>query len=557
MADVVKVFALGGLDEYGKNHLVVEINDNIFVLSSGVKFPDKMTPGIDYIITNTKYLEDNKDRVKAYILLHGHDDEVGSIAFYYDKVKAPIYCSEVTKIMLQNFSNHVMRKNKYDFRIIEPTSDELIAGIKFHFFHTCHNIADSSGVAIETSLGNIIYTSDFIIDNNSDPLYLCDLNALGRIKEKPTLLLMCDSQYSERSDYTSPNHKILHSVGKELEDAKGRLFSIVFTPNAYNLNEVFELAQSTGRRIVCYDQETEQDLNTFLAASGKNFKKTSILPRQDVLRISEKEVLIIITGYGERLYDKVIALANNANLNDYIKVKPTDTVLFAAPSNLNTEVVATEALNEIYKTGANIIHLNSKKLWMMHPSEEDIKMMISLTNPRYFFPVKGTYKQLLASAMIANKMGGSLNYSSIFVVDNGDVITFSDKGANISQNVIPTGDVYIDGYGIADANSTQIAERQNLGGDGVVIMGISISRSERKIVAGPDIQMRGFVFLSNADDILKILTNVMLTTVEEYLEKPYANMLEARQIIYENSLKELRKETGKSPMIIPTIIELD
>lgn len=557
MADKIKVFALGGLDEYGKNHLVVEINDKIFVLASGVQFPNKLTPGIDYIIADTTYLEENKDRVKAYIMLHGHDDEMASLSFYYDKVKAPIYCSEVTKIMLNNFSNHVLRKNKYDFRIIQPTSDVIIDGIPFHFFHTCHNIADSSGVAIETSLGNIIYTSDFVVDNNSDPSYLNDFAAIAKIRTKPTLLLIIDSQYAERSGYTSPNHKIFNSIGKDVIEAKGRLFSVVFTPNAYNLGEIFEIASKSNRKVVCYDTETEQDLKTFLEASGKNLKKTSVLNRADIGRVSEKEVLVLITGYGPRLYQKLIYIVNNVDSKEYIRIKESDTVLLAAPSNLNTEVVATDALNEVYKTGAQIIYLNSKKLWMMHPSEEDIKTMISITNPRYFLPVKGTYKNLLAAAQIANTMGGDLNYASIFVIDNGDVITFDEKGANIKQAAVPVGNKYIDGYGIADNNSTQIAERQNLGGDGVVIMGLSISRKEKKVIAGPDIQMRGFVFLANADDIIKILSNVMLKTVEEYLQKPYANMLEAKQIIYENALRELKKETGKSPMIIPLIIELD
>lgn len=556
MGDKIRVFALGGLDEYGKNTLVVEINEKIFVISSGVKFPDKMTPGIDYVIANTSYLEENKDRVKAYIMLHGHDDEVASLAFYYDKVKAPIYCSEVTKIMLTNFSNHVMRKNKYDFRVVEPTSDIVIDGVKVHFFHTCHNIADSSGVAIETSYGNIIYTSDYIMDNTQDELYKFDIPAFARIRIKPTLLLMCDSQYAERSGYTSPNHKILNSVGKELEDAKGRIFATVFTPNAYNLTEIFEIAESTKRKVVCYDLETEQDLNTFLEASGKKIKKNIIIPRSEFARINEKEVLVLITGYGERLYEKLIYVVNNTDSKEYIRIKPTDTCLLACPSNLNTEVVATDAINEIYKTGANIIYLNSKKLWMMHPSEEDLKLAISIAEPRYFMPVKGTYKNLLAAAKVANTMGGSLNYSSIFVIDNGDVIEFDERGAHILPSEVRTGDVYIDGYGIADANTSSIIERQNLGGDGVVIMGVSVSRQDRKIVTSPDIQMRGFVFLSNADDIIALLSNIMLKTVEEYLQKPYANMDEAKQIIQENALRELRKETGKSPMVIPIIVEL-
>lgn len=557
MNDKIKVFALGGLDEDGKNLQIIEINNDIFVIECGIRFPDKTTPGIDYIIANYDYLKENKNKVKAYILLHGHDDEIGALAYIYKDVPAPIYCSSTTKEMFLKFLNHVGKSNNdFDFHIILPTSDVMIGGRKFSFFHTCHNIADSSGVAVDTSYGNIIYTGDFIIENNAEDRYLCDLNAIAKITEKPTILLMTESVYSNKQGYTSPCHKITPLILRDFEEAKGRIFVSLFSTNAYNIGEVFRLAFTFKKKIICYDSETQEVLETFLKTTGTDFPKGLLADLDDINRINSTDLVVLVCGYGANLYKKMSIIALGDSEDHLVNLNPDDTFIMAAPANVNVEVVATDAIDDLYRSGAKVINLSRQKFFRMHASEEDIKMMISLTKPKYYMPVKGAFRFLLGNAKLALNMGVGLSHQNVFVLDNGLILEIDEKGAHISNDSVKTGNLLIDGMGVADSNGKTMSERERLSADGVVILACTVSKSKREIVAGPDVQMRGFMFLKDADSILKTVTNIFVNTINEYLAKPSCNLDEARQIIYENCLKAIKKETNKTPVIMPLILEV-
>ncbi|HOH68103.1 MAG TPA: ribonuclease J, partial [Bacilli bacterium] len=246
MEDKIRVFALGGLDEDGKNLQVVEINSDIFVIECGIRFPDKTTPGIDYVIPDYDYLKKNKERVRAYILTHGHDDEIGALPYIHKEVPAPIYGSDVTLVMVRSFFEHIrFDASRLDLRVVKPTSDVVIAGRMFHFFHTAHNISESMGVAIETSLGNVVFTGDYVVENNASENYLHDMNAIARIAEKETVLLMTESSYADRLGYTAPKYKITPLLSSFIEEVKGRLFIALFSRNIYNIDEIINLAVKT------------------------------------------------------------------------------------------------------------------------------------------------------------------------------------------------------------------------------------------------------------------------------------------------------------------------
>ncbi|MFA5283219.1 MAG: ribonuclease J [Bacilli bacterium] len=557
MDDQVRVFALGGLDENGKNLQVVEINRDIFIIECGVRFPDKMTPGIDYIIPNYHYFVENKSRVKAYFLLHGHDDEIGALPYIYKEVPAPIYCSQTTRVMLMRFVKHIgMRDLNLNVRTIQPTSNVEISGRLFSFFHTCHNIADSSGVAISTSLGNIVFTSDYIVDNNAEPRYLHDMNAIAKIAEKETLLLMVESGYADKLGYTAPKHKLTPLISRAIEESRGRTFVALFTPNAYNIGEVFKLANTNHKKIVCYDEETDEVMNTFVETSEEAIPKSTFVSRDDVNRNRPQDIIILVCAYGAKLYQKIALLANGQADDKRIQINPSDTFIAAAPANVNNEVSATDAIDELYRSGATIVNLK-KEFLTMHASEEDIKMMISIFKPKFYVPVKGRFRFLLANAQLAVNMGVKLNHTNTFVLDNGNVLNITSSGAKIEPNKIETGDLLVDGAGIANADNSVIEERQHLSDDGVVVMAVTISKSQRLIIAGPDVQMRGFVFLKDSDSILKTLTNIFVTAINDYLAKPHRNIDEARQIIRETCQRMVKKETGKSPIILPLIVEID
>jgi ribonuclease J len=432
----------------------------------------------------------------------------------------------------------------------------MIAGHKLSFFHTCHNIADSSGIAIDTSYGNIIYTGDFIIENNAEERYLCDLNAIAKISEKPTILLMTESVYANKQGYTAPNHKLTPIILHDFEEAKGRIFVSLFSTNAYNIGEVFRLSLLFKKKIICYDSETQEVLETFLKTTGSEFPKGLLAELDDINRINPNDLVVLVCGYGANLYRKMSIIALGESDDKLVSLTESDTFIMAAPANVNVEVIATDAIDDLYRSGAKIINLSRQNFLRMHASEEDIKMMISLTKPKYYMPIKGAFRFLLANAKLALHMGIGLSHQNVFVLDNGMILNIDEKGAHIGNESIPTGNLLIDGMGVADSNGKTMAERERLSADGVVILACTISKGKRQIVAGPDVQMRGFMFLKDADSILKTVTNIFTNTINDYLAKPSCNLDEAKQVIYENCLKAIRRETNKNPVIMPLILEI-
>ncbi|MCQ2742792.1 MAG: ribonuclease J [Bacilli bacterium] len=557
MAEKIKIFALGGLDEDGKNCTVIDINGDLFVINCGVKFPDRTMPGIDYVIPNFTFLKENKTHIKGYFLLHGHDDEMGALAYLYEDAPAPIYASKVTATMFSIFAKHVGMNNvRFDYRLVTPTSDFKVAGRNIHFFHTAHNVADSSGIAIETEYGNIVITSDFVVENNATPGYLHDMNAIAAIAERPTLVLLSESQYANRPGYTAPNYKLTHHIEEIFKGAQGRIFISLFSMNLYNIDEVIRLAVKTRKKLICYDEATLSIVKAMESCGQLVIPKENSASIDDFLRIKESDLVVLISGFGDRLYSKIALLATNSQEDRRIKLGPTDTFIFASPSTDNNEIEATDAIDELYRSGCNVVPIGKKVFCNMHASEEDLKMMISVLKPKYYVPVKGFFKDLLRNGQVALSMGINLTHQNVFLLDNGMSLIIDEKGARVFDEKIPHGDIMIDGIGVGDVGDKALEDRSKLA-EGVVVLAMTISKKERRVIAGPDVQMRGFVFVKEADMILRDVSKVFLSTVEEFLAKPIYNSDEVKQNVYEKCLRAIRRTTGKEPMVLPLIIEVE
>lgn len=558
MSEKIKTFALGGLDEDGKNLQVIEIDRDIFIVEAGIKYPNKSTPGIDYIIPSYQYLKDNKDRVAAYILCHGHDDEIGATAYIYQDVVAPIYCSNVTATMLKGFTQHAkLNPDMYQFNIVLPTSTVTIKGHKVNFFHTSHNIAESFGFAIETSLGNIVFTSDYIVENNASANYLHDLNALALIAEKPTLMLMVESQAADSLGYTAPKHKVSNLIAQTIKDAPGRTFVAMFSPHLFNIDEVIAIATQTNKKIICYDKDALSILTNMQAVGQLLIPKNNYAPIDDINRLRAQDIIVLICAYGAELYKKIALLSSNEQDDKRIQLNESDTFIVAAPPSANIEIAATDAVNELYRSGVNVLNISKKVFATMHASEEDIKSMISLLKPKYYVPVKGAYRKLLANAQLAVGMGIKLNHQNVFILDNGMILEINENGSRIRQDTVAVGDLLIDGLGIGDVSTQVISDRQKLSDDGVVVLALTVSKLSRSIVAGPDVQMRGFVFVKDADTILKEITRILVSVVESALKETKIDMEACKQTVHDKCLRQIKKETAKMPMVLPLIVEVD
>lgn len=555
MDEEIRLFALGGLDEEGKNCYCLEVNDEIYVLDCGVRDPDKTMPGVDYVIPRFDYLVENKSRIKAYFLTHGHDDCIGALSYVYSEAPAPIYCSKVTYAMLDMFTKHIKKDIKFDFHIVEPTSNFKVGKRDISFFHTAHNIAGSSGVSISTSLGNIVFMSDFVVENAASPSYLNDMNAIAKIAERPTLALLSESIYAGRPGYTAPLYKLTPHIEETIKNAEGRVFISIFSNDLYNVSELISLAIANNKKIICYDESAASILATLQACNELLIPRENYASLDDILRVRDQDTVILMMGFGSRLFRKIALFASGQNEDKRIKLKPTDTFIIASMSDDNSEIEYTDAADELFRSGCHVNLISKKRFLRMHASEEDLKMMVSLLKPKYYIPVRGFYNDLLHNGMLALSMGVNLNHQNVFVMENGSTVTITNAGAKMDADVITHGDLLIDGEGIGDVSKQVLEDRAKLA-EGVVLLSLTIDKKARKIIAGPDIQMRGFLFSREAETVGKEISKVFLSTVGEFLEKPIYNSNEMKQNVYERCLRVIRRSTGKEPMVVPLIIEI-
>ncbi len=555
MNENIKIISLGGLDEEGKNCLLVEIDGDIYVVECGSREPDRRMPGVDYVIPNFDYLRANKDRVKGYFILHGHMDEFGALAYIYGEVPAPIYLSEVSKAMILAFVERTkaIDPRKLDFRVVEPTSDFKVAGRKVSFFRTSHNIANSSGIAISTSRGNIVYTSDFVIENNCDRSFLTDLNAIARLAEEKTLVLMTESLYAGRKGYTAPLYKLTPHIEEPLKNCKGRFFLAIASSNFYNITEAIALALALRKKIVPYDSETAMLIRAMQSSGQLLIPRESYVPSEDINRLRAVDVFCLMLANKRTLFGKIALLAAGQNEGSQARLGEDDVFAVGTLSDDNNELEATDALDALYRSGAEIVTLPRKGFLRMHASEEDIKTVIALLKPKYYVPAKGLFKDMLSNAEIALSMGLGLTHNSVFLLENGTSLIIDDTGARLFSENVPVGDVMIDGIGVGDVQSSVIADRERLS-QGVVLMAATVSRRKRKIVAGPDVQLRGLVFLKDSESMVKEVSRHFVDEIEDGL-KNGTKIDDIKQKCYERISRLIKRTAGKEPMILPLIVE--
>ncbi len=558
MSDHIKVFALAGLDEDGRDCYVVEINDDIFVLDAGSALPDKTLPGVDYLLPNLDYLIKNKDKVRAYIITHGHDESFGALRHFYKYAPAKIYCTKSTMTIIEGQLAISEAKVQLDYTIVNPSDSVMIAGRKVRFFQTCHNAVNSFGVAISTDQGNIIYTSDFIINfaTNEDG-YRFDLAMASELAKEETLLLMAESKAADKNGYCSPKHRVNDLIEKNFKTEK-RLFVVCYWQNMYRIREIMRLAIKYNKKIYCYDQYTYTVMNLLIKSAGTtNFNPSDFVRKEDLLRVKNTDLMILMVGHSDDIFKEMTALAHGLNADKRIKLMPEDIFINVAVPRPIHETIATRSMDEIYRSGCQVVWLKNKDVHSMHAQEDDLRFVLNLFRPKYYFPVRGHYTKIMENAKLAASLGIGLNHMNIFVLDNGMQLIFEQGRRPYiipnEVNGIDTAPVIVDGKGVTKDGAEVVAMRQKLGVDGTVIIAATVSLKEKKIVAGPDCQMRGFVYVKEAEPLLKSVTQIFVEEVTGALNRNLP-LDEAVNTIKERARWFIRRENGREPLIEPIII---
>lgn len=550
--DQVRIFALGGLDENGKNMYVVEVNEAIILIEAGLKFPDTDQLGVEFIIPDFTYLIENKDRIKGIFITHGHDDVIAALPYLLKQIKIPVYTGALTANILHEM---LKKENVRDVKIhkIKRTSKQNIGGVTVRTFPMTHAYPDNFGVAIDTDQGYIVYTGEFIIDYDVlENEYLCDLNELSDIGKKGVLCLLNESVSADKEGHTAPKHRIANLIEPIFEGAERRILISAYRQSLFRIIEIIDLAKKFKKRIYFHDRELRQ-LLTHLETIG--YYK---LPKE--IEVSEKQfndelddIVVLISGNGKNLFRTMQNIAMHEDR--LVNFRVSDTIIIASPVVSGTELEATNMENEIYKEGGKIFSLKSKTVYSMHPSSEDLKMMIYLFKPKYYIPVKGEYRHLIVNAKLATKMGYLPD--RIILLDNGQVAKFENKVLKSVADHIVLEDTLIDGKENWDVTGVVLKDRELLSTDGVMIIGVSVDNKTKKIIGGVDVQTRGLIYLKDADYIVKEAGNICETMIETAVKDRTYENLSTRSDIKDKVTKYLMKETGKRPMVLPVIIEIN
>ena len=532
MEDIIKVSALGGLDENGRDCYVVEINNDIFVIDAGLALPDKTIPGVDYLLANAQYLINNKERIRCYIMTHAHDENMGALKYFYDDAPAPIICTRFTKHVIETQFNFNTLRIPLEFKVIPPTSTVEIAGRTLHFFQTSHNAAFSFGVAIETTKGNIVYTSDFIVDYSVKiPAYIFNLKALSILSEKPTFLLMSESKGANHEGYCAPHHRVTPLIEKYFTNGGRRIFIDCFWQNFFRISEIVDLCIENNKKLFFYNDFTRRIMKMLMEFNPNRIPPSLIVNKEDLLRVREQELVILMLGQGDELYQELIKIADGTN----------------------------EDIDYLYRTGAEVVWIKKNQITAMHARQDDLKFFLSVLKPRYYLPVRGNYVNLMANAKLALSMGIGLNHTNVFILDNGMQLCFNEIGRpSILPNnpaIMPTHPILVDGSGVSTSVSENIVnDRRQLAVDGVVVIAVTISEKEDRIIAGPDCQMRGFVYVKEAEPLLKSIANIFIDEVTTALSVNNHNYEDIKANAQERIRRFIKRENGREPMIIPIIV---
>lgn len=559
----IKLIPMGGQAEMGKSMYCVEINEKIFIIDSGFRFPDSDKLGVDIIIPSFTYLEERKDQISAIIITHGHDDAMAALPYLLQSVNVPVYAPSLTADlivqMIERYERHNHIRLNLDIHRVKRNDSINIDDVPVEFFPVTHSIPGSVGVALWTNQGYIVYSGEFIIDFGAPEGFRCDIQKMMEIGKKGVLALLVESSGSRHEGYTSPNHKLTNRIDRIFEDSNERIIISSYAQNVFRTKEIIELTKKYKRQIVFYGRDKYDNTNSLLRI-GKNSEDPIIDIPKSLLGKKERignprydsNYVILLSGTPQRIYHDICDIIDGGD--DLLKLRQGDTFIVASPVLPGTEKIANKAHNGLYKTDAHIHLLKNKDLYSMHASEEDIKVIIQIFKPKYYVPIKGEYQHFIFNMNIAVDMG--IAKDNIILLDNGERVTFENGKLALTKDTFEIDDVMIDGIGIGDVGEKVIDDRIQLANDGVVIIGLTVSRATKEIIGQTDCQTRGFVYLKDSEYIIKHIIEICESVIIKWKDNPELDLMDIRSQMKDQSMKYIVKETGKRPVFIGVVIEI-
>ena len=550
----VAVVAIGGLHEIGKNMYCVQYQDEIIIMDCGIKFPEDDLLGINYVISDYSYLVKNRKKIKALVVSHGHEDHIGGIPFLLEKIpEIPVYATPFALALIKGkLEEHgILRTTE----LHEEYEDTVLKFKKLTvtFFRTTHSIPDTLGIAVHTPLGAVVFTGDFKFDltpvmNQPAP----DFQKMAKLGNEGVLVLLSDSTNAEVTQFTKSERFVAKSLHDIITGIHGRIIFATFASNLYRVSTAIQAAIDTGRKVAIFGRSMENGVQNGIDLGYLNVPDGLIVDANEINHTPAEQVMILCTGsQGEPL----AALSRIANgTHRQISLQPGDTVIFSSNPIPGNTLSVNHLINKLMEGGASVVHGRINNVHTSgHGGQEELKMMVRLTKPKYMIPVHGEYRMQVIHTELAQAAG--VPAANTFVLENGEVICFGPEGSRIAGH-IPAGDVYVDTSGTADVGNVVVHDRQVLSEDGLVVVVATVDYKHKRVLAGPDVLSRGFVYMRESTELINQAQKHIYHIIKSEMDKtehPKDSVI--RNAIIANLSDFLYSKTKRRPLILPMLVE--
>ncbi|MDE6950597.1 MAG: ribonuclease J [Lachnospiraceae bacterium] len=547
----LKIIPLGGLDEIGMNITAFEYENSIIVVDCGLSFPDDDMLGIDLVIPDVTYLKENADKVKGFIITHGHEDHIGALPYILKDLPAPIYATRLTMGIIDRKLEEHGLNGRIRQKVVKFGQTITLDKFRIEFIKTNHSIVDAAALAIYSPAGIVVHTGDFKVDYT--PVFgdAIDLQRFAELGKKGVLALLCDSTNAERPGF-SPSEKTLGPTFDQIfeEHKNTRLIISTFASNVDRVQQIINCAYRAGRKVAVEGRSMVNIIETATKLDCLQIPENTLIDIEQLKDYPEEKTVVIATGsQGESM----AALSRMAgNNHKKLSIGPNDTVIFSSHPIPGNEKAVTKVINDLLRKGADVIFQDAPHV-SGHACQEEIKLIYNLVQPRYAIPVHGEYKHLKANANLAASLG--IPKERIIILSSGDVLELDMEHAEVTGQV-PVGDIMVDGLGVGDVGNVVLRDRQHLAENGIIIVVLALDQASGQLAAGPDIVSRGFVYVREADELIDEARAVVQFTVERCLDKNIFDWGKLKSSIRDELTEFIWKRTKRRPMILPVIMSV-
>ncbi|AVQ47006.1 ribonuclease J [Clostridium sporogenes] len=550
--DSIKVIPLGGLGEIGKNITAFEYENEIVIIDCGISFPDEEMYGVDLVIPDITYLLNNKDKVKAIFLTHGHEDHIGSLPYILQQLNRPVYGTALTLGIVENkLKEHNMLPD-CELNKVEAGDIVELKNLKVEFIRNTHSIADSCSIAIHTPVGVILHTGDFKIDYTPIDGLVMDFHRIAELGKKGVLLLMADSTNVQRKGHTISEKSIGETLTKIFSNAKGRVIVATFASNIHRMQQIVDASIEYGRKVAFSGRSMENISKVAMDLGYLHIPETYLITVDEMKNYPNEQITIITTGsQGEPM----AALARIAYSNHRkIAIEPKDLFIISASPIPGNEKLISRVINELFKKGADVIYEALEEVHVSgHAYEEELKLIHTLVHPKYFMPVHGEYRHLKRHVDLAMELG--MERENIFSLETGQVLEISHEEAKVSGKV-RTGSIFVDGIGVGDVGNIVLRDRRYLAQDGMLTIVVTLEKESYSVIAGPDVITRGFIYVKESEDLINEVKEIVKKELENCLENKIIEWYVLKSNIKKSVEKYLYEKTKRRPIVLPIIMEI-